>query len=212
MGAWHMDRGPMSILIVDPDFEARRRYRQGFESAGCIVVEASDGRDALTKALGQRPSLVVTEIQLPFIDGFALCELLRSDAATADVPILVVTSEQRPVQLDRAKRAGARAVLTKAASADDVLRAARTLIALPLVLPTSPHRVLSKAHARYETANPPTSPPPLTCPSCDTPLTYDHSHVGGVSDRHPEQWDYYRCSWCGTFQYRQRTRKLRHVS
>jgi hypothetical protein len=40
---------------------------------------------------------------------------------------------------------------------------------------------------------------------------YEHSHVGGVSQRHPEQWDYYRCSACGRFQYRQRTRKLRRV-
>ena len=52
----------------------------------------------------------------------------------------------------------------------------------------------------------------LTCPSCDQPFQYDHSYVGGVSDRHAEQWDYYICSTCGMFQYRQRTRKIRPVS
>jgi len=54
-------------------------------------------------------------------------------------------------------------------------------------------------------------PPELTCPSCDRALYFDSSYVGGVSNRHAEQWDYFTCSTCGTFQYRQRTRKLRRV-
>jgi hypothetical protein len=74
------------------------------------------------------------------------------------------------------------------------------------------HRtVLVRAHARFKTTTPSLPPPALTCPSCDQPMNYEHSHVGGVSDRHPEQWDYYRCPMCGTFQYRQRTRKVRHI-
>jgi hypothetical protein len=61
------------------------------------------------------------------------------------------------------------------------------------------------------TTTPPLRPPELKCLSCDVTLKYEHSFVGGVSDRHPEQWDYYKCDQCGTFQYRQRTRKLRRV-
>ena len=75
------------------------------------------------------------------------------------------------------------------------------------------HHTLVRAHARFETTAPPLTPPELRCPMCDRPLTYTRSHVGGVSDRHPEQWDYFTCSSsCGTFQYRHRTRKLRHVT
>jgi hypothetical protein len=71
---------------------------------------------------------------------------------------------------------------------------------------------LKKAHHRGDTIAPPIPPPTLLCPSCDRPLTYRRSHVGGVSSRHSEQWDYYDCvSRCGTFQYRARTRKLRKV-
>lgn len=44
------------------------------------------------------------------------------------------------------------------------------------------------------------------------PLQYERSHIGGVSHVHAEQWDDYECAACGTFQYRQRTRKLRRVS
>jgi hypothetical protein len=54
--------------------------------------------------------------------------------------------------------------------------------------------------------------PALVCPSCDRPLRYRRSHIGGVSERLSEQWDYFDCvQGCGTFQYRQRTRKVRRV-
>ena len=77
---------------------------------------------------------------------------------------------------------------------------------------SAPHRTaLSKAHQRFTTTAPPAEPPALTCPTCDRPLTYEQSHIGGVSDRHPEQWDDFTCSTCGTFQYRHRTRKLRRA-
>jgi hypothetical protein len=71
---------------------------------------------------------------------------------------------------------------------------------------------LSRAHTRHDTTAPPMAPPTLVCPACDSQLRYLRSHVGGVSSRHSEQWDYFECLvGCGTFQYRQRTRKLRRV-
>jgi hypothetical protein len=72
-------------------------------------------------------------------------------------------------------------------------------------------RSLVRAHQRHETSTPPLTPPELLCPNCDRPLSYDRSHIGGVSERHQEQWDYFECGACGTFQYRQRTRKLRRL-
>jgi hypothetical protein len=61
------------------------------------------------------------------------------------------------------------------------------------------------------TTMPPAPAPTLKCPVCDAALAYEHSFVGGVSERYREQWDYYRCRHCGLFQYRQRTRTLKRV-
>jgi hypothetical protein len=73
--------------------------------------------------------------------------------------------------------------------------------------------MLNQTHDRRATTTPPLDPPPLTCPVCDLALKYVSSHIGGVSIKHPEQWDDFECVACGrTFQYRQRTRKLRQVS
>jgi len=76
----------------------------------------------------------------------------------------------------------------------------------------TPHVALSRAHQRHDTTTPPLTPPSLVCPGCDQPLVYQRSHVGGVSARNSEQWDYFECPHgCGAFQYRERTRKLRKV-
>jgi CheY-like chemotaxis protein len=214
------------VLLVDQDDDNRAMYGQYMKAANWIVEEAADGREALAKALALRPELIVTEIRLPGIDGFELCKLLRSDFATRAIPIVVVTGEAYKRDLKLALNAGATSVLLKPCVPEAVLAEAVRLFdagrepsapapaaPLPDAEPREgPRRGLSRSHLRGETAAPPAVPPGLICPNCDLPLEYKSSHVGGVSARNPEQWDYFVCErGCGTFQYRQRTRKLRKV-
>ena len=226
---------PLRVLVADADADTRTLYQTVLPLAGCEVIEAPDGRDALTKALVQPPTLIISELRLPLVDGYALCEILRRDAATHAVPILVVTTETRPAALDRIRKAGATAVLIKPTLPDAIVREVRNLMtnsvnghggpgssaqgngvvppntSANVPQPNNHRSVLTQSNARLRTTPPPNCPPTLTCPSCDQSLQYDHSYVGGVSNRHAEQWDYYTCSRCGTFQYRQRTRKTRRV-
>src|SRR3979409_825339 len=95
------------VIIADPDEDTRLPYCEWFQSEGWDIVQAPDGRDALVQALIKPPALVITELHLPFIDGCALCDLLRRDRLTRSVPILVVTTETRIAELTRARRAGA---------------------------------------------------------------------------------------------------------
>jgi CheY-like chemotaxis protein len=224
------------ILIADPDEDNRALYHEALRAAGYAVTEASDGRAALTEALMRPPALLLMELRLPLVDGYGLCEVLRRDPETRSIPILVVTAEARERELRGIREAGANAVLVKPAVPDVVLREverwlsdardARQLLpeatAETAATPWAPvsagtgagsrRRTASvKAHTRFATTKPPLPPPTLMCPSCDRALAYEESYVGGVSQRHAEQWDYYGCSACGTFQYRQRTRKLRRV-
>ena len=223
------------VLVVDPDADIRAFYEHAFLTGGFDVAQAADGRDALTEALVRPPNLVVMELRLPLIDGFALCEILRRDRITTQTPILIVTAETRPAELDRSRRAGADDVLLKPVSVDVLTKRAGQLVAastdsgreadlirgrsraaLPNFTRAFAHveqrrRPLNKTTRRELTMTPPLVPPALTCPSCDRALTYHVSQIGGVSERHPEQWDYFSCSACGAFQYRQRTRKLRRL-
>ena len=212
------------VLVADADDDTRSLYRTWFEIEGCEVVEATDGREALIAALTEPPSLVVTEIRLPFIDGYALCEILRRDRATTAVPILVITGEARVVESSRARGAGASVVLVKPTTCERLLAESRRLlddgsaqpadgVDAPPAVTVKPQRrgraALNKVLPRVSTRTPPRTPPLMICPSCDRRLVYKHSHVGGVSERNSEQWDWYECPGpCGTFEYRHRTRRL----
>lgn len=217
------------ILLVEPDEDTRAMYSEWFRR-DWDVVEAVDGRDALAEALVRPPALVISELRLPFIDGHALCEILRRDRVTARVPILVVTSEGRPLDISRAKAAGASTVLVKPTAAEEVLAEARRLLAgavppADAAAPAGPvaiemdrrpalprRRNLSKSLARVWTTTPPWAPPSAVCPECDQLLTYRRSRVGGVNEQQREQWDCYVCPGaCGTFEYRHRTRTIRGV-
>ena len=223
------------VLVVDPDPDLRALYRRALELEGYDVVEASEGRDALAKALSLAPRLLMTELRLPMIDGYALCELLRHDPATRALPILVVTShvDGGGAVVERARAAGADAVLAKPVELGEIFSEARRLVGTVGAAGASeppagagrdtgararsarPQRtrvIGSRTHLRFNTTTPDAPPPVLHCPSCDVGLHYKYSHIGGVSSRHAEQWDYYVCGGgCGAYQYRQRTKKLRRA-
>jgi len=236
-----LDHVPLTLL-VDRDADTRKMYAEYLQtSAGCEVDEAEDGREALAKALARHPDIVVTETRLPGISGFDLCALLRRDTTTSGIPIIFVTGDAFEPDVKRAQRAGADAVLTKPCLPEQLLGEIRHVLERSRDLHkrgtaardhtgreversknllersqdnTSKTRriMLSRAHNRRDTSEPPITPPALICPNCDQPLRYTRSHIGGVSARHPEQWDYFECTaGCGTFQYRERTRKLRKV-
>jgi CheY-like chemotaxis protein len=75
-------------LVVDGDADTRSMYAEYLRlSSAWLVEEAADGREALAKAISQRPAVVVTETRLPGMSGFDLCQLLRADTTTAGISI-----------------------------------------------------------------------------------------------------------------------------
>ena len=223
----------LKVLVADPDGDSRGLYASLLGLQEHDITHATDGREALVRVLEAPFALVITETQLPLIDGYALCEEIRKDAAIRATPIMVVTSDCRPAALKRALIAGADVVLAKPCAGEVLSTQATRLIlgdfnrggrqaprergadpepaASPAVLGNA-RGIKSRSHKRYDTTEPPAPPPALRCPSCDRSLSYASSHVGGVSARDPEQWDYYTCPGeCGQFRYRQRTRKLQRV-
>jgi CheY-like chemotaxis protein len=222
-----VSRAETLVLLVDRGADSPSAYAAHLASNGYAVEEAIDGREALAKALARRPDLVVADTRVAGIDGYDLCQLLRNDPVTHAVPIVLLTSEATETALSRGRIVGADAVLTTPCAPDVLLGDVQRLLARPdrgIAGREAAQRSdavrgdsgrgdsgrLSHEHRRYATTQPPLTPPALMCPTCDSPLVYDRSHIGGVSERHREQWDDFRCpAGCGEFQYRHRTRKLR---
>lgn len=87
------------ILVVDDESEAVELVEFNLKQAGFEVVTAADGEEAVKKAKASLPALVVLDLMLPEIDGLEVCKLLRRDATTAKIPILMLTA--KAAEIDR---------------------------------------------------------------------------------------------------------------
>jgi two-component system phosphate regulon response regulator PhoB len=87
------------ILVVDDEPDAVELVEFNLKNAGFEVVTAADGEQALKKARAALPDLIVLDLMLPEVDGLEVCKLLRRDAATAGIPILMLTA--KAAEIDR---------------------------------------------------------------------------------------------------------------
>jgi two-component system, cell cycle response regulator DivK len=104
-------------------------YAAWLEQAGYQVVEAHNGLQALERAIDVVPDIVVTDLNIPGIDGYELTRRLKGDPRTDGIPILAVTGYV-PFTRDpgRADRAGCDAILSKPCSPEDLEHTIRSLI------------------------------------------------------------------------------------
>jgi two-component system cell cycle response regulator DivK len=124
-----LEETPLSVLLVEDDLEGRRLYARWLTDIGFHVEEAHNGLQALERAFDARPDVVVTDLDIPGIDGFELTRRLKRDPRTRDVPVLAVTGRVAfATDPGRAQRAGCDAVLPKPYSAADLEAAIRNLI------------------------------------------------------------------------------------
>src|SRR5438067_1712144 len=82
---------PKKILLVEDNTELLELLCMNCEDAGFSTATATNGIEALEKARTLLPDLIVLDLVLPELDGFAVCETLRKNAATASVPIIMLT-------------------------------------------------------------------------------------------------------------------------
>jgi two-component system chemotaxis sensor kinase CheA len=105
---------PSTILVVDDQFTVRELQRSILEAAGYRVVTATDGRDALARLDGDDAiDLVVTDLEMPELDGLGLVRRIREQEATSTLPVIVVTSLVGEDDRRRGLDAGADAYVTK---------------------------------------------------------------------------------------------------
>ncbi len=122
------DSGP-TVLLVEDDQDGRRMYADWLTGAGFRVSQAHNGLQALERAVDSLPDVVVTDLNIPGIDGFELTRRLKQDPRTRDIPVLAVTGYAAfAADPDRARRAGIEAVLPKPCSPGDLETAIRSLI------------------------------------------------------------------------------------
>jgi two-component system, chemotaxis family, chemotaxis protein CheY len=102
-----------SILIVDDSTMVRQMVAFTLHEAGFEVVEAEHGQDALTKLDSHTVDLIVTDLNMPVMDGITFIRDARALAATRYVPILMLTTESQPEMKQKGRAAGATGWIVK---------------------------------------------------------------------------------------------------
>lgn len=107
-----------SILVVDDDQSLRELLRLHLSSAGYDVTTASDGIEAGYAVLRSPPDLILTDVNMPHMNGYEFVEALKSEKALASIPVIFLTSMD---EADRGKQLGAAGYLNKPIRADKLL-------------------------------------------------------------------------------------------
>src|SRR5262249_58429542 len=116
-----VDRSALRVLIVDDSAVARTHERMVLEGLGFArFTEAADGARAIAAAARERFDLILTDYNMPLMDGYALVSYLKQTPATAAVPVVLVTTETFPAVLDPIRKLGVVAVFDKAFPSADV--------------------------------------------------------------------------------------------
>ena len=101
------------VLIADDDVDIVRFVALNLRLEGFDVVVANDGQDALDKALGVRPSLIVLDTMMPRMDGYEVCSRLRDQRPDAQIPVIMLTAKSMDADRSMAYTAGADDWVTK---------------------------------------------------------------------------------------------------
>ena len=117
-----------TILIVDDSKAIRQSISFVLEQNEYQVIEAEDGLDALEKLEGESADLIITDINMPNMNGIELIGEVRAQDGYKFVPILVLTTESQTSVMDQGKAAGATGWIVKPFSTDKLLAAVRKVL------------------------------------------------------------------------------------
>ncbi|HTZ18875.1 MAG TPA: response regulator [Dissulfurispiraceae bacterium] len=110
----------MKILVVDDDKTTRKLLNLFLKAKGYEVVTAENGLDAMEKLGTENINLVVTDMNMPYMDGIELTKNLRSDENWKNIPIVMVTTEADEDERKKAVDAGVDDYLVKPANAEQI--------------------------------------------------------------------------------------------
>ena len=119
----------LAVMLVDDSVSIRKFVGQMLEKAGFRVVTAIDGQDALEQLVDQIVDVVVTDLEMPRLNGYALIEDLRRRPATREVPVIVMTTRAGEKHAGLARRLGVRHYITKPVDEQSFVRIVESIAA-----------------------------------------------------------------------------------
>ncbi|NJN45179.1 MAG: response regulator [Candidatus Competibacteraceae bacterium] len=109
------------VLVVDDSPADLANIKNIVAEAGCMVVTAASGQEAIQKAKSEKPELIFMDIIMPEMDGYATCRTLSQDDTTKNIPVVFVTSKNQKADRIWAQMQGGKAFVNKPYSPDEIV-------------------------------------------------------------------------------------------
>jgi len=126
----HKQKDKHHILVVDDDESTRKVLKRLFEKDGYHVALASDATELVSLLESQPTQLILLDVNLPWVNGFELCKLLKDHHDLKDVPIVFISGRKSEVDKKHAFKLGAHDYITKPFNVKEIRETVRTLINL----------------------------------------------------------------------------------
>lgn len=117
-----------TIMVVDDSLAIRQVVSIALKGAGYDVIEGCDGRDALSKLTGQKVHLIISDVNMPNMDGISFVKAVKQLPNDKFTPIIMLTTESQEVKKQEGQAAGAKAWVVKPFKPEQMLGAVAKLV------------------------------------------------------------------------------------
>ncbi len=122
---------PKTVLVVDDDPDSRNICTLFLQHHGYRVLEAGDGAEGVRRAQEDRPDMVLMDVTLPVLDGWAATRRLKEQPETSTIPVVILTGHALEEDRERARSAGGDGYLPKPCPPRRILEEVQRLIGAP---------------------------------------------------------------------------------
>ncbi|QXI38122.1 twitching motility response regulator PilG [Pseudomonas xantholysinigenes] len=119
---------PLKVMVIDDSRTIRRTAQMLLGEAGCEVITASDGFDALAKIIDHKPRVIFVDVLMPRLDGYQTCAVIKHNSEFRDTPVILLSSRDGLFDKARGRVVGSDQFLTKPFSKEELLDAIRACV------------------------------------------------------------------------------------
>jgi twitching motility two-component system response regulator PilG len=120
------DLGGIKVMVIDDSNTIRKSAEIFLVQAGCLVILAEDGFDALAKIADHQPAIIFCDIMMPRLDGYQTCALIKKNARFSATPVIMLSSKDGLFDRARGRMVGSDEYLTKPFTKDSLLKTVDT--------------------------------------------------------------------------------------
>ena len=115
----------LKVMVIDDSKTIRRTAENLLKKAGCEVLTAVDGFEALSKIVDDEPDVIFVDIMMPRLDGYQTCALIKNNTSFKDTPVIMLSSKDGLFDKARGRIVGSQQYLTKPFTREELLGAVK---------------------------------------------------------------------------------------